>query len=111
MRKIQWNIKCCCQVAKEKEKILHLREALTQRVIGQEEGVNAIADSIYRSRAGLSDPNRPLASFVFLGPTGVGKTELCRALSAQLFDTENNMIRLDMSEYMERHSVARCVPD
>lgn len=95
------------QVAKEKDKILHLRDALSQRVIGQDGGVNAVTDAIFRSRAGLSDPNRPLASLVFLGPTGVGKTELCKALAAQLFDSEDNLIRLDMSEYMERHSVSR----
>lgn len=95
------------QIAKEKDRILHLRDALKARVIGQDQGVSAVVDAIYRSRAGLSDPNRPLASLVFLGTTGVGKTELCRAIAAQLFDSENNMIRFDMSEYMERHSVSR----
>ncbi|MEO0014008.1 MAG: ATP-dependent Clp protease, ATP-binding subunit, partial [Cyanobacteriota bacterium] len=80
-----------------------------ERVIGQEEAVTAVADSIQRSRAGLADPNRPTASFIFLGPTGVGKTELAKALAQALFDTEQAIIRIDMSEYMEKHSVSRLV--
>ena len=93
----------------EKEKLLHLEDVLHDRVVGQEEAVTAIADAIQRSRAGLADPNRPIASFIFLGPTGVGKTELAKALAAYLFDTEDSMVRIDMSEYMEKHSVSRLV--
>lgn len=93
----------------EKEKLLHMEEALHQRVIGQDEAVNVVANAIRRSRAGLSDPHRPIGSFLFLGPTGVGKTELCKALAAFLFDTEEAMIRIDMSEFMEKHSVARLI--
>ncbi len=93
----------------EKERLLHMEEALARRVVGQTEGVRAVADAIRRSRAGLSDPNRPNGSFLFLGPTGVGKTELCKALAEFLFDTEEAMIRLDMSEFMEKHSVARLI--
>jgi ATP-dependent Clp protease ATP-binding subunit ClpB len=88
---------------------LHLEDELHQRVIGQDEAVTAVADAIQRSRAGLSDPNRPIASFIFLGPTGVGKTELGKALAAYLFDTEEAMVRIDMSEYMEKHTVARMI--
>eukprot|EP00468_Gymnochlora_sp_CCMP2014_P009520 CAMPEP_0167756214 /NCGR_PEP_ID=MMETSP0110_2-20121227/9259_1 /TAXON_ID=629695 /ORGANISM="Gymnochlora sp., Strain CCMP2014" /LENGTH=983 /DNA_ID=CAMNT_0007642295 /DNA_START=16 /DNA_END=2967 /DNA_ORIENTATION=- len=91
----------------EMERILTLDERLHARVIGQEEGVKAVAEAMQRSRAGLSDPNRPLANFMFLGPTGVGKTELCKALAEQLFDTEDAMIRLDMSEYMDSFAVSR----
>ena len=91
------------------EKLLHLEDELHQRVIGQSEAVTAVADAIQRSRAGLADPNRPLASFIFLGPTGVGKTELAKALAAYLFDTEDAMVRIDMSEYMEKHTVARLI--
>jgi ATP-dependent Clp protease ATP-binding subunit ClpB len=94
-------------VESEKEKLLHLEEELHQRVIGQEEAVTAVADAIQRSRAGLADPKRPIASFIFLGPTGVGKTELAKALAASLFDTEDAMVRIDMSEYMEKHAVSR----
>ncbi len=93
----------------EKEKLLHLEDALHQRVVGQDEAINAVADAIRRSRAGLSDPNRPNGSFMFLGPTGVGKTELCKSLAEFLFDTEEAMVRIDMSEYMEKHSVARLI--
>ncbi len=93
----------------EKEKLFHLEEILHRRVIGQEEAVHAVADAVLRSRSGLKDPNRPVGSFIFLGPTGVGKTELCRALAEALFDDERNMIRLDMSEYMEKHTVARLI--
>jgi ATP-dependent Clp protease ATP-binding subunit ClpB len=93
----------------EREKLLHMEEALHQRVVGQDEAVNAVANAIRRSRAGLSDPNRPIGSFLFLGPTGVGKTELCKSLAAFLFDTEEAMVRIDMSEFMEKHSVSRLV--
>ncbi len=96
-------------VQSEMEKLLHLEDELHQRVIGQEEAVTAVADAIQRSRAGLADPNRPIASFIFLGPTGVGKTELAKALAAYLFDTEDATVRIDMSEYMEKHSVSRLV--
>jgi len=96
-------------VQSEMDKLLHLEDELHRRVIGQDEAVTAVADAIQRSRAGLSDPNRPIASFIFLGPTGVGKTELAKALAAYLFDTEEAMVRIDMSEYMEKHSVSRLV--
>lgn len=93
----------------EREKLLQMEANIHKRVVGQEEAVRVVADAIRRSRAGLSDPNRPNGSFLFLGPTGVGKTELCRALAEFLFDTETAMIRIDMSEFMERHSVARLI--
>ncbi len=93
----------------EKAKLLHLEEELHQRVIGQEEAVTAVADAIQRSRAGLADPNRPTASFIFLGPTGVGKTELAKALAQNLFDTTEAIVRVDMSEYMEKHAVSRLI--
>ncbi|MCU7839015.1 MAG: ATP-dependent chaperone ClpB [Candidatus Thiodiazotropha sp. (ex Troendleina suluensis)] len=93
----------------ERDKLLRMEEELSRRVIGQEEGVRAVSDAIRRSRAGLSDPNQPNGSFLFLGPTGVGKTELCKALAEFLFDTEEAMIRIDMSEFMEKHSVARLI--
>ena len=96
-------------VESEREKLLRLPEILHKRVIGQEEGVKAVSEAILRARAGLKDENRPIGSFIFLGPTGVGKTELAKALSEALFDTEKNMIRIDMSEYMEKHSVSRLV--
>jgi ATP-dependent Clp protease ATP-binding subunit ClpB len=96
-------------VESEKEKLLHLEDELHRRVIGQNEAVTAVADAIQRSRAGLADPNRPTASFIFLGPTGVGKTELAKALAAYLFDTEEAMVRIDMSEYMEKHAVSRLI--
>ena len=96
-------------VESEKEKLLKLPDILHERVIGQEEGVLAVSESILRARAGLKDENRPIGSFIFLGPTGVGKTELAKALSESLFDSEKNMIRIDMSEYMEKHSVSRLV--
>ncbi|PSB07219.1 ATP-dependent chaperone ClpB [Pleurocapsa sp. CCALA 161] len=96
-------------IESEKSKLLNLEAELHERVIGQEEAVTAVADSIQRSRAGLADPNRPTASFIFLGPTGVGKTELAKALAQALFDTEQAMIRIDMSEYMEKHAVSRLV--
>ncbi|MDD3268730.1 MAG: ATP-dependent chaperone ClpB [Syntrophomonadaceae bacterium] len=93
----------------EKEKLMHLGEILHQRVVGQGEAVDAVSDAVLRSRSGLKDPNRPVGSFIFLGPTGVGKTELSKALAEALFDDEKSMIRLDMSEYMEKHSVARLI--
>jgi len=93
----------------ERDKLLRMEEALHQRVVGQDEAVRAVSDAIRRSRAGLSDPNRPIGSFLFLGPTGVGKTELCKSLANFLFDTEESMVRIDMSEFMERHSVARLI--
>ncbi|NHZ44344.1 ATP-dependent chaperone ClpB [Massilia aquatica] len=93
----------------ERDKLLHIEEKLHERVVGQDEAIVAVADAIRRSRAGLSDPNRPYGSFMFLGPTGVGKTELCKALAGFLFDTEESMIRIDMSEFMEKHSVARLI--
>lgn len=93
----------------ERDKLLRTEEELHKRVVGQEEAVSAVANAIRRSRAGLGDPNRPNGSFLFLGPTGVGKTELCKALAGFLFDTEDAVVRLDMSEFMEKHSVARLV--
>ena len=96
-------------VQSEMDKLLKLEDQLHQRVIGQNQAVTAVADAIQRSRAGLSDPNRPIASFLFLGPTGVGKTELSKALAAQLFDSEDALIRIDMSEYMEKHTVSRLI--
>ncbi len=91
----------------EREKLIHLEDILHQRVVGQDEAVKAVADAVIRARSGIKDPHRPIGSFIFLGPTGVGKTELSRALAEALFDDERNMIRLDMSEYMEKHTVAR----
>ncbi len=93
----------------EREKLLHMEDALHQRVVGQDEAVRLVSDAIRRSRSGLSDPNRPYGSFLFLGPTGVGKTELCKALAGFLFDSEQFLIRIDMSEFMEKHSVARLI--
>src|SRR6187399_2657168 len=93
----------------EKEKLLRMEEALSKRVVGQDEAVKIVANAIRRSRAGLADPRRPNGSFLFLGPTGVGKTELCKALAEFLFDTEESMVRIDMSEYMEKHSVSRLI--
>ncbi len=93
----------------EREKLLRMEDALHARVVGQDEAVKAVSDAIRRSRAGLSDPNRPNGSFLFLGPTGVGKTELCKALASFLFDTDEAMVRMDMSEFMEKHSVARLI--
>jgi ATP-dependent Clp protease ATP-binding subunit ClpB len=93
----------------EMEKLVHMEGRLHQRVVGQDEAVTAVANAIRRSRAGLGDPDRPIGSFIFLGPTGVGKTELAKALAEFLFDSERAMIRIDMSEYMEKHSVARLV--
>ncbi len=93
----------------EREKLLRLGDALHARVIGQDEAVQAVADAVLRARAGIKDPNRPIGSFIFLGPTGVGKTELARTLANQLFDSEDAMVRIDMSEYMEKHSVSRLI--
>ncbi|HSR63285.1 MAG TPA: ATP-dependent chaperone ClpB [Gammaproteobacteria bacterium] len=93
----------------ERDKLLHMEELLHKRVVGQDEAIKAVSDALRRSRAGLSDPNRPNGSFLFLGPTGVGKTELCKALAAFLFDTEEALTRIDMSEYMEKHAVARLI--
>jgi ATP-dependent Clp protease ATP-binding subunit ClpB len=93
----------------EVEKLLHMEERLHERVIGQDSAVSAVANALRRARAGLSDPNRPIGSFIFLGPTGVGKTELARALAEFMFDDERAMVRMDMSEYMERHAVARLI--
>src|SRR5207302_9474641 len=93
----------------EVAKLVRMEEVLHQRVVGQEEAVPAVASAIRRSRAGLSDPNRPIGSFLFLGPTGAGKTELAKALAEVLFDDEKSMIRIDMSEYQEKHTVARLI--
>lgn len=93
----------------EREKLIHLEERLHQRVIGQDEAVKAVSEAVIRARAGIKDPNRPIGSFIFLGPTGVGKTELAKALAEILFDDERNMIRIDMSEYMEKHTVSRLI--
>ena len=93
----------------EREKLLQMETKLHERVVGQDEAIQAVSDAIRRSRAGLSDPNRPLGSFLFLGPTGVGKTELCKALAGFLFDSEDHMVRIDMSEFMEKHSVSRLI--
>ncbi len=93
----------------EREKLLRLDEILHQRVIGQDEAVRLVADAVIRARSGIKDPRRPIGSFIFLGPTGVGKTELAKALAEALFDTEDNMVRIDMSEYMEKHTVSRLI--
>jgi ATP-dependent Clp protease ATP-binding subunit ClpB len=93
----------------ETEKLIHMEERLHERVVGQDEAVSAVANALRRARTGLQDPNRPIGSFIFLGPTGVGKTELARALAEFMFDDERAMVRLDMSEYQERHTVARLV--
>jgi ATP-dependent Clp protease ATP-binding subunit ClpB len=93
----------------EKEKLLHLEDVLHERVIGQDEAVTSVSDSILRARSGIKDPRRPIGSFLFLGPTGVGKTELAKTLAEALFDSEDNIVRLDMSEYMEKHSVSRMI--
>ena len=93
----------------ERSKTLHLADELHKRVIGQDEGVELVTEAIIRSKAGIKDPTKPIGSFLFLGPTGVGKTELAKALAESLFDDENNMIRIDMSEYMEKYSVSRLI--
>ena len=96
-------------VENEKDKLLNLEEILHKRVVGQDEAVSAVSDSVIRARSGLKDLRKPIGSFIFLGPTGVGKTELAKALAEALFDTEDNVVRIDMSEYMEKHSVARLI--
>src|SRR5262249_41913858 len=93
----------------EVEKLLKMEERLHQRVIGQEEAIRAVSNAVRRARAGLQDPNRPMGSFLFLGPTGVGKTELARALAEFLFDDQDAMVRIDMSEYQEKHTVSRLI--
>jgi ATP-dependent Clp protease ATP-binding subunit ClpB len=93
----------------EREKLIHMEDKLSQRVVGQDDAIRAVSDAVRRARAGLQDPNRPIGSFLFLGPTGVGKTELCKALANFLFDDDRAMQRIDMSEYMEKHSVARLI--
>lgn len=103
------NIPVSRLVEGEREKLLRLGDVLHQRVVGQDEAVDAVADAVLRARAGLKNPDRPIGSFLFLGPTGVGKTELCKTLARTLFDTQENIVRLDMSEYMEKHSVARLI--
>ena len=96
-------------IESEREKLLHIEDALRRRVVGQSEAVRAVSEAVRRNRAGLGEANRPIGSFLFLGPTGVGKTELCKALAELLFDSQDAMVRIDMSEYMERHSVARLI--
>ena len=96
-------------IESEVEKLVHMEERLHERVVGQDEAITAVSNAVRRSRSGLQDPNRPIGAFIFLGPTGVGKTELARALAEFLFDDERAMIRLDMSEYQERHTVARMI--
>lgn len=91
------------------QKLIHMEERLKMRVIGQDEGITAVSSALRRARSGLQDPNRPIGSFIFLGPTGVGKTELARALAEFMFDNEQAMVRIDMSEYMEKHAVARLI--
>ncbi len=93
----------------EKDKLIRLEEVLHERVVGQDQAVKAVSAAVLRARAGIKDPRRPIGSFIFLGPTGVGKTELARALAHTLFDDVQNIIRIDMSEYMEKHSVSRLV--
>jgi ATP-dependent Clp protease ATP-binding subunit ClpB len=93
----------------ETRKLLHLEEELHRRVVGQDEAVTAVSEAVLRARSGLKDPQRPIGSFIFLGPTGVGKTELARALAQSLFDDQRAMIRIDMSEYQEKHTVARLI--
>ncbi|MBN2882365.1 MAG: AAA family ATPase, partial [Clostridia bacterium] len=96
-------------VEKEKDKLMNLEKILHRRVIGQDEAVTAVSDAVIRARSGLKDPIRPIGSFIFLGPTGVGKTELAKTLAEALFDSDSNMVRIDMSEYMEKHAVARLI--
>ncbi|HRE30418.1 MAG TPA: AAA family ATPase, partial [Candidatus Berkiella sp.] len=93
----------------EKEKLIKMEEALAKKVVGQKEALSVVANAIRRSRAGLADPHKPVGSFLFLGPTGVGKTALCKALAEFLFDTSAAMVRIDMSEFMEKHTVSRLV--
>ena len=93
----------------EREKLLRLKDTLHERVVGQDNAVQLVTEAVWRARAGIKDPHRPIGTFLFLGPTGVGKTELAKAFAAQLFDSEDHFIRIDMSEYMEKHSVSRLV--
>ena len=93
----------------EMQKLLHLEKQIGVRVIGQDDGIRAVCEAVRRARAGLKEPQRPIGSFIFLGPTGVGKTELARALAEAMFDDENAMVRIDMSEYMEKHAVSRLI--
>src|SRR6185295_7971587 len=93
----------------EREKLLHMEQSLRERVVGQDEALEIVSNAVRRARAGLQDPNRPIGSFIFVGPTGVGKTELTKALAEFLFDDEHAVLRLDMSEYMEKHSVSRMI--
>src|SRR5207302_8160671 len=93
----------------ERQKLVKMEERLADRVVGQREAIHAVSNAVRRARSGLQDPNRPIGSFIFLGPTGVGKTELARALAEFLFDDENDMLRIDMSEYMEKHAVSRLI--
>lgn len=93
----------------ERDRLLHMEDELHRRIVGQDEAVEAVSRAIRRGRVGLKDPKKPIGSFIFLGPTGVGKTELCKALAAAMFGDENAMIRLDMSEYMEKHTVSRLI--
>src|SRR5947207_12437855 len=93
----------------ERQKLVKMEDRLAERVVGQQEAIHAVSNAVRRARSGLQDPNRPIGSFIFLGPTGVGKTELARALAEFLFDDENAMVRIDMSEYMEKHTVARLI--
>src|SRR6185295_9955069 len=93
----------------ERQKLVKMEERLAERVVGQREAITAVANAVRRARSGLQDPNRPIGSFIFMGPTGVGKTELARALAGFLFDDEQAMLRIDMSEYMEKHSVSRLI--
>ena len=105
---MDWNP--CYEISRRGEKkLLRLESILHERVIGQEEAVGLVSDAVLRARAGISDPKRPIGSFIFLGPTGVGKTELAKALAQSLFDSEEQIIRIDMSEYMEKHSVSRLI--
>ena len=99
----------CRLLEGETEKLIHMEERLHERVVGQDEALRVVSNAVRRARAGLQDPNRPIGSFIFLGPTGVGKTELARALAEFLFDDERAMIRIDMSEYQEKHTVSRLV--
>jgi ATP-dependent Clp protease ATP-binding subunit ClpB len=103
------NIPVAKMLEGERQKLMHMEEALHKRVVGQDEAITVVSNAIRRARAGLSDPNRPIGSFLFLGPTGVGKTELCKALAEFMFDTTESMVRIDMSEFMEKHSVARLI--
>ena len=96
-------------VSSEKEKLLHLEDSMKKRVMGQDEALHLVSEAILKSRSGIKDPNRPIGSFIFLGPTGVGKTEVARTLAAELFDDEKHMVRIDMSEYMEKFSVSRLI--